>query len=67
MNIPVFALLKLMTFIAINYVDIRRIRLLRVKAPGPYEDTVGPTVLTIVLMGAIVTQFGCKLYHITMR
>jgi hypothetical protein len=56
-----------MTFIAINYVDIRRIRLLRVKAPGPYEDTVGPTVLTIVLMGAIVTQFGCKLYHITMR
>ena len=47
--------------------DIRRVGLLRVKAPGPYVDIVGPTILTIVLMVAIVTQFGLKLYHISMR
>jgi hypothetical protein len=32
------------------------------KAPGPYVDIVGPTVLTVILMLSIVTQFSLKLY-----
>jgi hypothetical protein len=42
--------------------DIRRVTLLRRKAPGPYEDIAGPTILSISLMAAIVAQFGMKLY-----
>jgi len=40
----------------------RRASLIRRKAPGPYADIVGPTVLTVVLMLSIVTQFSLKLY-----
>jgi len=40
----------------------RRASLIRRKAPGPYADIVGPTVLTVVLMLSIVAQFSLKLY-----
>ncbi|KAL9187449.1 hypothetical protein ACHAXT_001552 [Thalassiosira profunda] len=40
----------------------RRATLIRRKAPGPYADIVGPTVLTGVLMLSIVIQFSIKLY-----
>jgi hypothetical protein len=36
--------------------------MIRRKAPGPYVDIVGPTVLTVILMLSIVTQFSIKLY-----
>lgn len=45
---------------------IRRIRMLRIKSPGPYEDLVGPTVLAVILMVAIAAQFGLKLYYMFM-
>jgi hypothetical protein len=35
--------------------------------PGPYEDTVGPLVLALLLMGAIVMNFGVKLYDMYSR
>lgn len=40
----------------------RRARMIRTRHPGPYEDTVGPTVLGIMLMASIVVQFALKLY-----
>lgn len=40
----------------------RRASMIRRKAPGPYVDIVGPTVLTVILMLSIVTQFSIKLY-----
>jgi len=36
--------------------------MIRRKAPGPYVDIAGPTVLTVILMLSIVTQFSIKLY-----
>lgn len=45
------------------YRYIVRIRMMRRKAPGPYEDIAGPTVLALALMTAIVAQFGFKLYY----
>ena len=35
--------------------------MIRHKLPGPYEDTVGPTVLSIMLMVSITAQFAIKL------
>lgn len=40
----------------------RRASMIRRKAPGPYVDIVGPTVLTVILMLSIVAQFSVKLY-----
>ncbi|KAL3764857.1 hypothetical protein ACHAW5_008473 [Stephanodiscus triporus] len=40
----------------------RRASMIRRKAPGPYVDITGPTVLTVILMLSIVTQFSIKLY-----
>eukprot|EP00581_Thalassiosira_minuscula_P031069 CAMPEP_0183767800 /NCGR_PEP_ID=MMETSP0739-20130205/12404_1 /TAXON_ID=385413 /ORGANISM="Thalassiosira miniscula, Strain CCMP1093" /LENGTH=277 /DNA_ID=CAMNT_0026006739 /DNA_START=252 /DNA_END=1088 /DNA_ORIENTATION=+ len=40
----------------------RRASMIRRKAPGPYVDIVGPTVLTVILMLSIVVQFSIKLY-----
>ena len=40
----------------------RRTNMLRTRHPGPYEDTVGPTVLGIMLMVSIVAQFALKMY-----
>jgi len=42
--------------------DSRRASMIRRKAPGPYVDIAGPTVLTVILMLSIVTQFSIKLY-----
>mmetsp|Transcript_5110 Transcript_5110/g.13692 ORF Transcript_5110/g.13692 Transcript_5110/m.13692 type:complete len:239 (-) Transcript_5110:48-764(-) len=42
----------------------RRAFMIRNKHPGPYEDTLGPTVLSIMLMLSIVAQFAIKLYSI---
>ena len=42
--------------------DGRRSKMIRTTAPGPYEDIVGPTVLAVVLILSIITQFSIKLY-----
>jgi len=44
------------------YQYMRRSYMMRHKLPGPYDDTVGPTVLTIMLMMSIVGQFCIKLF-----
>lgn len=38
--------------------------MLRRKDPGPYEDLAGPTILAVILMIAIIAQFGLKIYYI---
>lgn len=43
----------------------RRSRMIRNRHPGPYEDTVGPVVLGIMLMVSIVAQFSLKLYSMS--
>mmetsp|Transcript_11797 Transcript_11797/g.27987 ORF Transcript_11797/g.27987 Transcript_11797/m.27987 type:complete len:212 (-) Transcript_11797:308-943(-) len=43
------------------YQYIKRSYMIRYKLPGPYEDTVGPTILSIMLMVSIVAQFAIKL------
>jgi uncharacterized membrane protein YidH (DUF202 family) len=40
----------------------RRSYMIRHRHPGPYEDTVGPSVLAVMLMFSIVAQFSLKLY-----
>jgi uncharacterized membrane protein YidH (DUF202 family) len=40
----------------------RRATMIRHRHPGPYEDTVGPTVLGIMLMVSITAQFALKMY-----
>lgn len=42
----------------------RRANMIRNRHPGPYEDTVGPTVLCIMLMISILAQFSLKMYSI---
>jgi uncharacterized membrane protein YidH (DUF202 family) len=42
----------------------RRARMIRTRHPGPYEDTVGPAVLGIMLMLSITAQFALKLYSL---
>jgi len=42
----------------------RRSSMIRRRAPGPYEDIAGPTVLGIVLMLSIIAQFSIKLYSV---
>lgn len=44
------------------YQYARRSAMIRQKSPGPYEDTVGPTVLGTMLMLSILAQFAIKLY-----
>lgn len=44
--------------------DARRVKMIRVKHPGPYEDLLGPALLGIALMTAIVAQFSLKLYSV---
>jgi hypothetical protein len=48
-----------------QFIDAKRAAMIRRKAPGPYEDTVGPTVLGIMVMISIVCQFALKLYSMT--
>ena len=43
----------------------RRAAMIRHRHPGPYEDTVGPVVLGIMLMISIVAQFAMKMYSLT--
>jgi hypothetical protein len=45
--------------------DSRRAYMIRNKLPGPYDDTVGPTVLGVMLMISITAQFAIKLMTIT--
>lgn len=45
------------------YQYIRRVRMLKRKAPGPYEDLVGPTILSLFLMCSICGQFCLKLLY----
>ena len=46
------------------YQYARRSAMIRQKSPGPYEDTVGPTVLAIMLIISILAQFSIKLYSL---
>ncbi|VEU33989.1 unnamed protein product [Pseudo-nitzschia multistriata] len=43
------------------YQYVKRAHMLRNKLPGPYDDTVGPTVLSIMLMVSITAQFAIKM------
>jgi uncharacterized membrane protein YidH (DUF202 family) len=47
------------------YQYTRRARMIRHRMPGPYEDTVGPVVLGVMLMVSIVAQFALKMYAMT--
>jgi uncharacterized membrane protein YidH (DUF202 family) len=40
--------------------DVKRSYMIRHKLPGPYDDTVGPTILAIMLMVSITAQFSIK-------
>lgn len=42
----------------------RRAQMIRRRAPGPYEDIIGPAVLAVAVMFSIVAQFSIKLYQI---
>ena len=44
------------------YKHYTRARMIRVKHPGPYEDLIGPSVLGVCVMLAIVVQFTFKAY-----
>jgi len=46
------------------YQYVRRSYMIRNKLPGPYDDAVGPTVLSIMLMVSIAAQFAIKLISI---
>ena len=39
--------------------------MIRKKEPGPYEDKVGPVVLSSLLAVSIIVNFFLKLYEIT--
>jgi len=56
--------LRFVAFLLHIHVDARRSSMIRRRAPGPYEDITGPTVLGIVLMLSILAQFSIKLYHV---
>ena len=45
-------------------IDGKRAQMIRRRSPGPYEDIVGPAVLSVALILSIVTQFSLKLYSI---
>ena len=42
----------------------KRAMMIRRRAPGPYEDVIGPAVLAVALMLSIVTQFTIKVYYL---
>lgn len=44
---------------------IRRSNMIRRKEPGPYEDKLGPVVLSLLLAVSIVVNFSIKLYEMT--
>jgi hypothetical protein len=44
------------------YIWYMRLYLQPNRAPGPYEDTIGPTLLATMLMVAIVMNFAIKIY-----
>jgi hypothetical protein len=52
-------------FLFLTKIDSRRAYMIRNKHPGPYEDTVGPSVLGVILMLSIVCQFAIKLHAMT--
>lgn len=45
-------------------IDARRAYMIRNRLPGPYDDTTGPTVLGLMLMLSILSQFSLKLYSL---
>mmetsp|Transcript_40962 Transcript_40962/g.52763 ORF Transcript_40962/g.52763 Transcript_40962/m.52763 type:complete len:92 (-) Transcript_40962:13-288(-) len=46
------------------YNFLRRASMIRRRAPGPYEDTFGPTFLATILMVSILCNFAVKLYDL---
>jgi len=42
----------------------KRAQMIRRRAPGPYEDIIGPSVLAVSVILSIVAQFTIKLYEI---
>lgn len=49
------------------YQYVKRSYMIRNKLPGPYDDTIGPTILSIMLMVSISAQFLIKLNTITKK
>lgn len=49
------------------YQYTRRAKMIRTRHPGPYEDTVGPVVLGVMLMVSITAQFALKLYDLHLQ
>ena len=45
------------------YLFMKRARMIRRKDPGPYEDRLGPVVLTVLLGLSILINFFMKLYE----
>lgn len=45
------------------YLFLKRARMIRRKDPGPYEDRLGPVVLSVLLALSIVINFIMKLYE----
>jgi hypothetical protein len=45
-------------------IDGKRAKMIRATAPGPYEDVIGPCILAVVLICAIIIQFSIKFYSI---
>lgn len=46
----------------ISTIDARRANMIRRSSPGSFSDPVGPIVLTVVLILALVGQFAIKIY-----
>ena len=42
-----------------------RTRMLQERAPGPYEDVVGPSLLGVTLLFGILGNFMLKLFHMS--
>ncbi len=45
------------------YLFMKRARMIRRKDPGPYEDRLGPIILSVLLGLSILTNFFMKLYE----
>jgi len=49
------------------YMYTKRARMIRRKEPGPYEEKMGPIVLSVILALSVVINFFVKLYEMNTR
>ena len=54
-----------MTTVTMNLPDNCRTIMIKERSPGPYEDILGPTLLALLLMVAILLQFLWKALSIS--